>query len=190
MKLTALIDRDCKRLNNYFHRLFDVLHEAIAEDQNAPFEALDLGADESQASYHSFSSFIKPDMLMNIYSLVVFWVGQICENQRKKNNISISYEDIKGKNELDRYQKYLTKYAGLNIQSAKNSYDQLGKFRKVRNQLIHNGGHVSSEKENEFSSISGIKLVSSLIVIEDDFIWTSFDHAKIYLHAVALAVSS
>jgi hypothetical protein len=44
----------------------------LAEEKAAPIEVEDADADESQATYHRFSHFIKPDMLMNIYSLLDF----------------------------------------------------------------------------------------------------------------------
>ena len=78
MTLTARIDDDCRCLNRYFHKLFEVLQVAIAEDQTAPSEAQDIDASESQITHHSFAHFIKPDMLMNTYTLVDFWMKEIC----------------------------------------------------------------------------------------------------------------
>src|SRR5205085_339814 len=146
MTLTAQIDSDCKSLNRYFHRLFELLQEAIAEDKAAPMEVEDADADESQATYHRFTHLLKPDMVMNIYSLVDFWMKQICMYQKTKNNLSLSYTDIKGNNDLHAYQKYLAIYAGLDISAAQVSYRQLDNLRKVRNQFIHSGGHVRDEQ--------------------------------------------
>jgi hypothetical protein len=188
MTLTALIDCDCKRLNSYFYKLFDVLGEAIAEDQTAPLEAHDIEASESQATYHSFANFIKPDMLMNIYSLVDFWMKEICMYLKSKNNLSLSYKDIKGDHDLQIYQKYLTKYAGLDLNAAQVSYEYLDALRKIRNQFIHSGGHVPSDKEKVLSVINGITLHGSLIVIDNSFVWITLDHAKKYLYAAAQAL--
>lgn len=187
MRLVARIDCDCKHLENYFYKLFDVLQKAITEDQNVPLEAQNIDANESQATHHGFAHFIKPDMLMNIYSLVDFWMKEVCDAQKKKNNLRLSYKDIKGKNDLHGYHKYLTKYAELDLNSIQLSYQHLDNLRKVRNQFIHYGGHVLSSKEQDFSGINGIQLCGSLIVIEDSFIRTALDHAKKYLSAVAQA---
>jgi len=187
MKLTARIDYDCKCLNRYFEKLFDVLREAIAETRNAPISAQDTDADESQVAYHGFADYIKPDMVINIYNLVDFWMKGICEYQKIKNNLSLGYKDIKGENELDAYQKYLIKYAGLDLTSVQISYKHLDDLRKIRNQIIHNGSHVPSSKEKEFLTINGIRLLSSLIIIDDSFVWVALDHAKTYLYAAAKA---
>ena len=185
MKLIAQIDYDCKCLNRYFEKLFDVLREAIAETQNAPMSGEDADADESQVAYHGFAHYIKPDMVMNIYSLVDFWMNRICEYQKSKNSLSLGYKDIKGKNDLHVYHKYLTKYAGLDFTLVENSYQRLDDLRNVRNKIIHDGSHVPSNEEKEFSNINGISLFGSLIVIEDSFIWDALNHAKIYLYAAA-----
>jgi len=133
MKFTARIDYDFKCLNRYFEKLFDVLQEAIAETRNAPMSAQDIDADELQVTYHGFAHYIKPDMVMNIYSLVDFWMKRICEYQKIKNNLSLGHKDIKGKNDLDAYQKYLIKYAGLDLTSVQSSYEYLDDLRTIRN---------------------------------------------------------
>jgi hypothetical protein len=69
MKLTAQIDNDCKCMDRYFHKLLKLLKESQEEEGLAPVEAYDTNSDESQASYHGMSHLIKPDMVINIYSL-------------------------------------------------------------------------------------------------------------------------
>ena len=187
MKLTARIDYDCKCLNRYFEKLFDVLQEAISETRNAPMSAQDTDADESEVAYHGFADFIKPDMVMNIYSLVDFWMKEICKYQKSENNLSLGHKDIKGKNDLDAYQKYLIKHAGLDLTSVQISYERLNDLRTIRNQIIHNGSHVPNSEEEKILVINGIRLAGSLIIIEDSFVWDTLDHAKAYLYAAAKA---
>ena len=187
MTLTARIDHDCKCLDRYFHKLFDLLQEAIIEGQDAPIEIQDADASESQSTYYRVTHFLKPDMIINTYSLVDFWMKEICTYQKSKNNLSLSYKDIKGNHDLHAYQKYLSLYAGLDLNAVQISYKHLDDLRKVRNQFIHGGGHVPNDKEKEFSAINGITLLGSLIVIEDSFIWMTLDHARRYLCASAQA---
>ena len=174
-------------MDSYFHKLFVLLREARAEDELAPIEAHDYDADESQATHHGFSHLVKPDMLMNIYSLVDYWINEICEHHRRKQKLSLGRADIKGKNELQARHKYLTAYAGLNLSTVQASYKQLDNLRQVRNTFMHGGGHVPSDREAEFLAINGIALFGSLIVIEDSFIWSSLEHAKTYLQAAVRA---
>ncbi|QOR62813.1 hypothetical protein ACM66Z_04950 [Sulfurovum sp. ST-21] len=187
MKLIAQIDMDCQQMDRYFHKLFIMLQEARADDKDAPIEVHDYDANFSQATYHSISHFIKPDMIMNIYSLIDFWMDKICEYQRKKKNLSLGSKDIKGKSELHARHKYLTAYANLNLSSVQDSYKRLDELRKVRNTFIHGGGHVPGDREREFSAITGIVLSGSLINIDDSFIWSTLEHAKKYLQTAILA---
>ena len=78
-------------------------------------ETQDYYASESQATHYSFTHLVKPDMLMNVYSFIDFWMKEICNYQKNKNNLSLSYKDIKGNNDLDAYQKYLTLYIELDL---------------------------------------------------------------------------
>ena len=187
MKLSARIDTDCRSMDSYFHKLFALLQEGKAEDELAPVEVCDYDSNESQASYHRFSHLVKPDMLMNIYSLVDFWLSEICEYHRKNGNLGLCSRDIKGKNELQARHKYLTTYAGLNLSTVQDSYKKLDDLRKVRNTFMHGGGHIPSSRETEFSSMEGISLFGSLIVIDESFIWGTLGHAKKYLQAAVLA---
>ncbi len=187
MLLTTRIDYDYKCLKSYFQKLFYVMQQAIEEDQVVPMETQDYYASESQATHYSFTHLVKPDMLMNVYSFIDFWMKEICNYQKNKNNLSLSYKDIKGNNDLDAYQKYLTLYIELDLNKVRDSYKQLDNLRKVRNFLMHRGGHIPNDKETEkeLSSIKGINLFGSLIGIEDDFVWDTLDHAKKYLTTAA-----
>lgn len=192
MKLTAQIDSDYKSLNNYFTKLFDVLQDSIAIDKATLPEAEDNDANESLATYHRFSHFIKPDMITNIYSFVDFWIKEICNFQMRNNNLKLDHyhKSFKGKHDLDTYNKYLTQHVKLNLDAVETSYRNLDNLRKVRNLFIHSGGHIKEkddnkryEKEKEFSAIPGIRVFSSMIFIEDAFVFSTLDHAKMYLLA-------
>jgi hypothetical protein len=52
---------------------------------------------------------------------------------------------------------------------------------------MHGGGHVPNDKEKELTSIEGVTLSGSLIVIDNSFVWDTLDHAKKYLCAAAQA---
>ena len=94
MIILAQIDSDCKSLRSYFNKLFEVLQQARAEDRVAPIEVLDAEATKSLASYHSFSDFVKPDMIINIYCLVDYWMQEICKLHQRKNDLRLSYTQI------------------------------------------------------------------------------------------------
>lgn len=191
MAITARIDDDIKSLRKYFQKLFELLHEAIEENKKAPMEVVDFESVESQKTFFHIDHFIKPDMVINIYSLVDFWLKEICNQHQKRNNLNIDYNSFKksrcrGMSDLDCLHNYLTKVVGLNLDSVKVSFDQLNNLRLVRNKLIHTGGHVLDEKEQDkIANINGIGLGGTSLFIDDSFIWDSLDHAKQYLFETA-----
>lgn len=189
MTMSARIDDDCKSLTRYFNRLFELLREVTAEDEVAPIEIVDAESFESQNTYHHISHFIKPDMLINTYGLVDFWLKEICKYQRLKRDLHLGYSDIKGSNDLAAYHKFLTKYAGLDLTSARDSYERIQELREVRNRFVHNGGHLPDDDglRKRIAEINGISLAGSLMIIDDEFIWDVLDSAKKYLCMAASA---
>lgn len=188
MTLSARIDYDCKALRRYFEKSLEFLAQALNEDQSAPIQAVDVMALESQETYFRISHLIKPDMPINIYGLVDFRLKDICDHQKREKNLSLKHTDIKGKDDLHAYHKYLTKYVGLDLDSVKASYERLQELRVVRNQIIHNGSHVPDDQNliKRISAIRGIRLSGSLLVIDEDFVWDALDCAKKYLCAAAV----
>lgn len=151
--------------------------------------AYDVEADESQAEHFYVSHLIKPDMIIGVYSCFEFWIQKICDFHKLKNNLALSYKDIRGKHDLHRYHKYLTLVAGLNLLPVQTSYQRLDDLRKVRNILAHNGGHTPNEKENELSKINGISIAGSLVVVTDEFVRDLLTHAKSFTVYVAKPTS-
>ncbi|MEO9886430.1 MAG: hypothetical protein ABJR05_03910 [Balneola sp.] len=184
MTLKTQIDHDYKSLKYYFSKLFELYEGAIKEEQSFSMQVLDEGFIETHKTYHGFSQFIKPDMLLNIYSYLEFWLISICENQKKLKKLSLSYKDIRGDNDLHTYRKYLVKCAGIELKSVKNDYDRIQDLRKIRNYLVHHGGyvaHISVKEQEKIANIDGVSLSASLIIIEDDFVNKCLESANKFL---------
>lgn len=185
MTTTARIDYDVRCLRGYFQKLFELLRKAV-EDRKAPTIVVDMDSIESQETFFHIDHLIKPDMLINIYSLVDFWLKEVCNQHKKTKNLNLGYNDIRGKNDLDVFQKYLKKVIGIDLNMVQNSYKQLDNLRIVRNKCIHSGGHVLDENEKAtISAINGVSFASSVILVDDSFIFDSIDHAKTYLFEAA-----
>ncbi|MBI5888553.1 MAG: hypothetical protein HZB82_07580 [Deltaproteobacteria bacterium] len=182
MTITELIKIDILTLRNYFTKLFDLENRILAFNQEQ------RDAASNQPYYyqeHSIAQFIKPDMVCNIYSLIDFWMKELCRYQKEKSKLALGSKDIKGENDLDAYQKYLTKVAAVDLNAVKNSYESLQSLRKVRKKFIHDGGHILDNSDTTISNIKGVRLAGSLIVIDESFIWESLKHAEVYLCAIA-----
>jgi hypothetical protein len=184
MTICERIEFDVQSLEGYFRRLFAIASEATPSTLSslAP-------ADEPQSFVpHDFTIFIRPDMVCNVYSLVDFWLPQLSDFHARKLSLPLTYKDIKGTSDLDAYHKYFTKVASLQLDTSIASFNYLDNLWKIRNRLIHGGGHVPPPQHAEIERIPGITLLfGSLIKIDDSFIWDSLRHAKVYLCAVGQA---
>ena len=184
MTTTERIEYDVQCLDVYFRKLFTMATEASLQESSAV-----ATSEESECFIaHNVAAFIRPDMVCNVYSLVDFWLPQLCSFHKHKSSLVLSYKDIKGASDLDAYHKYLTKVAALSLQNAQTSYDHLDNLRMVRNCDIHSGGHIKDDQQRiKFEQVPGITVTDSLVIIADSFVWDSLNHAKVYLCAVAQA---
>ena len=187
MKITLQNDSDYKSLKRYFGRLYDLLKEEVESDRIAPLETFDGDADEFAGSYSRISHLIKPDMVINLYGYVDFWASRLCKLHQKRLQLPLNHNDIRGKNGLHTYWKFLTAYCQLTLKDVQKSYSRVDDLRKVRNRLVHEGGFTDENQDNNIEKIRGVRLAGSLIVIEDSFIWDTLEHAKNFLIGVAKA---
>jgi hypothetical protein len=184
MTFSDRIELDVKCLRKYFEQLFSMAKEFRKIQPVMPIN------DKEDAWFvgQNVTNFIRPNMVCNVYSLVDFWLKELCSFHEKKANLSLKYKDIKSnKSDLDAYHKYLTKVALLDLKSMLPSFRHLGSLRKARNCFIHGGGHVEKEMFQKIAHIPDISVMGSLVVVSDDFIWNSLNHAQTYLVAVARA---
>ena len=185
MTITERIEYDVKCLDVYFRKLFAMAKEASLQEPSA----FTTSEESDGFIAHNVTAFIRPDMVCNVYSLVDFWLPQLCSFHKRKSSLVLSYKDIKGASDLDAFHKYLTKVAALSLQNAQPSYDHLDNLRMVRNCDIHNGGHIKKDDQQhiKLEQIPGITVSGSLVIIADSFVWDSLNHAKVYLCAAAQA---
>jgi len=194
MQITKALDRDCKCLRSYFHKKFELMQLAFDEERSAPIVIEDADADESQAVYHEFSHFILPDMVINTYSLLEWWLRKICDVQKVRKGLDKHCENLKrekSESDIDKYHRYLTQYAQIDLDKVENSRIKLDSLRRVRNRFIHHGGDIPSNDIDKYSCIDGICVISlsssiSYLSIENDFIWDMLDHVQKYLYQAVI----
>jgi len=179
-----LIKDDVRCLGAYFRQLFAMAQEASSQEPSS----VSTGEAGECFIAHDVSAFIRPDMVCNVYNLVDFWLADLCRFHERKGRLATSLQGIKGaRSRLDAYHKCLTKVAALKLQPVQTSYDHLEMLRKVRNYLVHSGGHVMPKGRIQVEQVPGITMSGSLAIIADTFVWDSLNHAKVYLCAAAQA---
>jgi hypothetical protein len=187
MNIADRIAYDVECMRDYFTRL---LSFAEASAENSPLQT----ADGSQFLPRGIVYLVRPDMACNVYSLVDFWLAELCLYHQRRGSLRMTLDEFKKKkmakeksSDLQRYEKYLTNIASLDLSAVQDSFDRINSLREVRNIFIHGGGHVSDKKRQAIAAIPEISIEMSLVVLTDQFVWQSLDHASQYLRAVAEA---
>jgi hypothetical protein len=183
MQITDQIDFDVQSLRTYFEQLF-LMEEQTSKMTRPPIV---LGKLADQFIAENVAAFIRPDMTNNVYSLVDFWLTKLCLNHQSRKNLALSHKDIRGKNDLDAFHKYLTKVMGLDLNGVSLSLEALHDLRKVRNCYVHGGGHINEERQKEVGKVDGVQVAGSLVLVSNDFIWKTLEHANKYLRSAARA---
>lgn len=190
MNITDRVAYDVDCMREYFRQLF-----SFAESSAKPFVPESV---ESMAGTQflplGIAHLVRPDMACNIYSLVDFWLAELCAYHQRRGHLSEAFDKFKKTkkakgecSDLHRYARYLSEIASLDLSAFQSSFDHLDALREVRNILIHAGGHVSDKKRTVIERIPDISIQTSLVVVTEPFILQSLDHASQYLQAVAKA---
>lgn len=177
MTISDLIESDYQDLKAYFDQLFKLLENTTKKDQSLPLTV----TDNPEHLKHNFSHLIKPDMVINIYSFLEYWLITICNHYQKSQSLSLSHKDIKGKNDLNVYYKYLSQYVGLDLSEVNDDYKKLQQLREIRNILIHNGGYIKQDQAQNILTYKEIELFDDLLIIKEEFIWEMLDKTKYFL---------
>ena len=188
MNVAGQIDYDVQFMRAYFRQLF-VYAESAAAKTIVP--ELTEGGTSATFLPVGVSHLVRQDMACNIYSLADFWLADLCRRYQQRGRLSVTFDAFRKterkSNDLQRYRKYLTKVASLDLTPAQDSFRHLNALREVRKCLIQGGGHVPEKKREVIGQIPGISLHMSLVVVSESFIWESLTHASLYLQAVAQA---
>jgi hypothetical protein len=162
MGMKNRISDDINDLRIYFHKIFEVVGTST--------EFSDLG---------HFTSYVKLDMLCNLYSCLDFWLKHICKQKQLNLKLNLKFKDIKADNEFAVYHKYLVKVAGVNMDDVNKEYNNLQKLRVIRNSFIHAGSHAVDIKK--ISDIPGVTLHETLICVSKEYVINSIEEAEKYL---------
>ncbi|MDI1299499.1 hypothetical protein [Methylotenera sp.] len=161
MDIQERIKYDTEDLKSYFLKLFIVMDTPeVFSDSN------------------HFKQYVKSDMVCNIYGCLDFWLSQTCEHKHSAFALQLSYKDIKAKNDLAVYHKYLEKIVGIDMSKCIDDYNNLQDLRMVRNCIIHAGSHT---EKVELNKIKGVNVSGTLVTVTKDYVFDTLVNAKNYL---------
>lgn len=119
--------------------------------------------------------------IVSLYSFLESYLCEKCNIESKRKSQSIGIKDLKGEGIL-RARNFLAKVCGLPFPDSSNAWQELNKFRLIRNLVIHAQGNLkfTESPEKVRKVISNSKHVrldnEDLLVVEKGYIDASYDH--------------
>jgi len=189
MSISERVNDDVQCMREYFSQLI-AFAESFAKAFAPPSAA---GDNTSVYQPLNVTHLVRPDMVCNVYSLLDFWLQELCRYQQQHRTLSMTFSDFKKKDksrtsDLERYRKYISNIAGVDLRAVHPSFKSLDVLREVRIAFIHRGGHAKEKRIRELvTKTPGISLETTLIVVSDRYIFESLDHASQFMQAIAQA---
>lgn len=188
MSISERVNYDVQRMREYFSQLI-AFAESSAKSFVPPYSA---GDNLSVYQPLNVTHLVRPDMVCNVYSLLDFWLQELCRYQHQRRTLSLTFSDFKkgdksGTSDLERYRKYFINVAGVDLSAVHPSFQCLDVLRKVRNAFIHRGGHADESVGKVVAKTPGISLQTTLVVVSDRYIFESLDHASQFMQAIVQA---
>ena len=190
MKQFRHIDGSYKSLQLYFTKMFQFLDEVEIEEQGYAPLAEDIASNECQQESHVISHLVKPDMIINTYSFLDYWLSRICDCSDPRGGEAQWRKIYKTREEDDLWcrNRYLSRQLKIDFKSVRKEYDHLQNLRVIRNCLVHNGGHVTKEEERKaIAKHEELYLFHTQIVIGRKYVWESLESAYVYLKCASKA---
>lgn len=89
-----------------------------------------------------FANLLRSSFFVSLYSFLELRLIQECQS-RKSVHISLSLPDIRGRNDLDRIQKYFAKVLQVYFPDDTTHWQEIQNYRVLRNCIVHNRGTLS-----------------------------------------------
>lgn len=188
MNITEAIDYDLECVREYCKRLI-AFANASSRDFIPPKAKSTRG---TQYLPIDVSHLVRPDLISNIYALVDFRLKTLCDHHHKSGKAASSFQEFKrsdkGKtSDLARYKKYLQSEASIDFAPFQDSFKHLDLMRRIRNTYMHHGGHADEDTSRVVAGVHGVTTSASLLVVSDEYISESIDHAAKLLLSIANA---
>ncbi len=95
----------------------------------------------------TFPSILRSSFFVSAYSLLEDKMSIICRHLKKEQQIPISWSDLRGRT-LDQFKLY-SKLAGLELQYDDHTWQEIKRYSKVRNCIVHNSGLIEEFRSDK-----------------------------------------
>jgi hypothetical protein len=98
----------------------------------------------------SFEDMLRKSFFVSLYSFLEATLINECRSQSgSNNNVSVSFNDFQGKNDIDKAKAYYTRVLQLNFPSNTPEWCEIQNYKTLRNCLVHAQGRVDGMKNKD-----------------------------------------
>ncbi|MFB6307596.1 MAG: hypothetical protein ABEH43_11550 [Flavobacteriales bacterium] len=106
--------------------------------------------EEEVQNYNSFFPYtFRNSVLITSFSFFDKKLKEMCVYMQDMGKKKIKLDEIKGKNSLDRYRKYLIKVCDVRVDKIDDNWSRIINYWNMRNIIIHNNGIVDKKNDKK-----------------------------------------
>jgi hypothetical protein len=132
-----------------------------------------------------FPRIYRNPFLVSLYSVYECAVIEIAKLIQKKRELALSLDDIRGKNFLERSEKYFKHVIHFDLYNNAEDWGQIKILSILRNAIAHTNGRIEMLKNDTKEKIQewrkkkiGIEDNGGYIIISEDFLYKTLYHVK------------
>jgi hypothetical protein len=133
--------------------------------------------------------FFRSPILIALWAIFESAVLRIARYLQRERGLALSIQDLRGKNDFDKYQKYYEHVLGFPLIGVEEMQEDLDMLLLARNALAHSNGLVEMIKLDNLQKIRSWERVHGLVSTEREYLGVSTEFVQRMSHAVSVVLS-
>jgi hypothetical protein len=161
------IQKDIEEVSHYHFILNHTYNEArktVYTDNGIPYVKI-YDPDLYDPSYYEHDSKVQSHLLATVILLLFSkfedGIDNICKAIKERLKIQISWKDLRGENEIDRFRKYIETFGKFN-KPENSEWEVIDGLYIIRNFIAHSGGRIY-DRRNRLDKIKKLKEINARI---------------------------
>ncbi len=158
-------------------------------EKEKKYSGIDYYFDELINYNSSFKQLKIESTFLSSYSLFEFYFKSFTKLYKDYFELKISVEDLGGSNYINKSKLYLEKVIELNLEKLNSQWNEITKYQKIRNKIVHNNGKMNENDEKlviQLCRIDGISIEKSgtINITDKIFIISFWDLFNEYIEGI------
>jgi len=146
---------------------------------------------------NSYPNILRKSAFTNLFSYIEVLLIEVC-NLFRLTDSKLGVSDMRGQNEIDRARTYLSEVLQISFPSTSQEWQEIQKYRNLRNCIIHNDGKLNERLNSKKKSIltdyikhkaNVLALVNDEIIIRNGFCIEVLETTEKFFNLLFIALS-